>query len=575
MKENKDTLKETAAEKLEPVRNQKDEGTAAAGPGSKWQRIIVETLVYLVPSLAYLLFKCYATSPVSGDENIYFYVGRRVMEGVLPWREIFFSHPPGHLLVSVLWMAPGWFTPFSAKMASILPALISLLLVTAILRRLAIGPLITILAALLLGLSYDFLSVSTHFTGTGWSMMFMVMAIFFLAAGRGICGGVMLALAALTSFHILPAVFGIMAAYLALHRKFALKGLLAAAGVTLAVHLFCLIVFGDSYADQVFGYHLAKTPMKGSGSASITRFFFNEYHLATLGLLGSCVWIGSVFRNLKAEPLASLHSKAPSPYLLASFGALAQVAGVFYVDRVFTYYMAPMLPLFALLAGFFLQVSHTYLSQTWALRRDSRQAGIRLACIFAVLIVIAICFSLGERLERRMGYYQKQHDTSINYTWQKSEVLPEVLDSAVRGLFFTETRRIGDVDPGLTRYLWHESRTENPSPLLDEIMRFKNRPGSLFGDASTAPYFALQTGRNIALEQADTNMQLFKSRRIIMKEMLSQLEEDPPVFMILSPTRGIAWHPEFKRHVENYYRLVADVKTARSKKRLHLYQRRD
>ncbi|HUT58524.1 MAG TPA: hypothetical protein VNA25_11825, partial [Phycisphaerae bacterium] len=52
--------------------------------------------------LAFLALKAYGLQPAVGDENIYFYMSTRVADGLVPWRDFFFAHPPLHLLPGVV-----------------------------------------------------------------------------------------------------------------------------------------------------------------------------------------------------------------------------------------------------------------------------------------------------------------------------------------------------------------------------------------------------------------------------------------------------------------------------------------
>jgi len=532
--------------------------------GSRWQYIAVSLLV----AIFFLLFKCFAASPVSGDENIYFYVGRRVFEGLTPYREIFLAHPPGHLLIAALFMASGIFTPFWFKLVSVLPALITVLLVLWIMKRQGLKPLILLITGLLLALSHNFLSVATHFTGANWSTLALVAALACIVANKKATAGILLAFSGLISFHILPAIMGLSVAYLLFYRRESLKTLIYAFVVTLLVHLACLIAFGDPYAEQVFGYHLSKTAMAKGGMSAITRFFHNEYHLATFAFLSLLIYLKQLYGQIQTE---GLKAKPNLLYTLVFAATFAQIAGVFSVNRVFTYYLIPLAPLFVIASGLFFKTASQYLQ---TVKQSNEKLQSKTFKIMGVCLLITICFISGEHLESEMGYYQRQYGEVSTYQWKDSACLPGFVNSSLKAILFNETRRVGDLDCGLKRYFWHESVTENPQALLKFVMEYQNVEGTIFGDASTAPYFALMTGRKITLEQADTNAQLFKSGRIDMKKMLAKLNVDPPALLILNPKRGIASHPWFKNWVQNSYRMVHEVKTVKNK-RLQLHLRRD
>lgn len=523
--------------------------------------------VYLVSAFCFLLFKCYSTSPVSGDENIYFYVGRRVFEGLTPYREIFLAHPPGHLLIASIFMAPGIYSPFWLKLVSVLPALLTLLISMRILQS-RISTTMLFLCGLLLALSHNFLSVSTHFTGANWSMFFMVLAIFVLLYNRKVLAGLLFTFSALVSFHIIPAIMGILLAYFIFYRKESFATVFTAIISTVLIHLLCLIFFGDPYAEQVFGYHMQKSAMTGGGAAAITRFFHNEYHLATFAFLSFLLFVRKNYFALKRDGF----KLKPDLLELILFAAIfAQIAGLFYVSRVFTYYLITLVPLFVVASGNFFERAYWYLLN---LKKSTATSKSKALIIASTIIIIAVCFVFGEHLESRMGYYKRQYGEVSTYEWKDSACLPGFVNQAVKALFFSEKRRVGDLDNSLKRYFWHESVTESPIGMLEHLHEYDNIQGTIFGDASTAPYFALETHRRIALEQADTNVQLFKSGVLDMKILLAKLNADPPALVAIDPRRGIATHPWFKNWLKNSFKMVSRVNSAKNKK-LELYLRRD
>lgn len=529
--------------------------------------------MYALPLLAFLILKGYARAPVSGDEHIYMYAGLRVAEGLVPYREIFLAHPPLHLLIAVIWMLPGFYPPFWVKSAAIAPAAATLLILVFLLRRSGLSRPTVFLAGMLMALSMDFLTVSTHFTGANWSMLWLIVGTGALAMNRPIIGAAALAVSGLTSFHVLPAAGGALFLEVLRSRKKAIRTLLVFAGVTLGVHLACLGLFGKAYLMQVFGYHLAKTEMSGSGAASIIRFFHNEYHLATLALFGAGFLLFSSVKGMKrAAGDRGIDGVAAPLFALASSAAIFQIAALFLTGRVFTYYLAPLLPLFVIAAALFIDVSLRYairFAASW--KKDGKAPKKGIAVIASISVALALCFILGERLESRLGYYKRAYASVSDYTWRDSPVLPLFMNSLIKRSFFDPERRVGDVDCGVKRYLWHEIASEDPSVLLPELEKRAGEPGRLFGDASTAPYFALSTGRKITLEQADTNAQIFKSGMIRMSELIDDLDREAPAFVIINPRRGIGSHPAFKDYLKANYQPVARAKSAK-KKTLILYE---
>ncbi|RJO74513.1 MAG: hypothetical protein C4523_00580 [Myxococcales bacterium] len=542
-------------------------GVALPVSPTPWRKRLGQAAAIGLPVLLFLILKGYSTAPFAGDENIYFYVGKRTAEGVVPYRELFLAHPPFHLLIAALWMLPGYLGPWQLKLASVLPAAgaLALLLVAAL--RFRVGAIPALIVGLALVGSQDFLSGSTHFTGANWSLLLVAAGLVAVAVERRKTGGALLASAALVSFHVIPAVAGIALGELLASRKKAIPTILMLAGVTFGVHFLSLIVFGDPYYKQVFGYHMGKTPMADAGEATVIRFFHYEYPLVLLAVGGTIAWLAALWR-------ARLGQGAPPhrAYTLAVPAAVLQIAAVMSADRVFGYYNAPLLPLFAILGFFFLDCGSRRLGDAVAAWRAGHPMRRRLIAIGVVAALLAAGAAGGEALERGLGYWNKEVGKTTAYEWRDSPALPSWLNVAVKAVFFRSDRKVGDVHLGITRYLWHEFVSENPIVLLPDFEAATDAPGTVFGDASTAPFFALATGRAIALEMADTNVQIFKSGLMTIPDLLSRLKAAPPTFIVGSPRRGLYTAPAFYEWVLADYREIARREMAKGKW-LILYRR--
>ncbi|HXI04419.1 MAG TPA: hypothetical protein VNI57_14700, partial [Candidatus Saccharimonadales bacterium] len=114
--------------------------------------------------LFYALLKAYALAPALSDENIYFYMCRRIAEGALPYRDFFFAHPPLHLLAgSVVMALAGFHLPLAKAIPATAAALAGLAIYRAGRRG---GPWRGLLALILFLFSYDMLRASSHYTGS-------------------------------------------------------------------------------------------------------------------------------------------------------------------------------------------------------------------------------------------------------------------------------------------------------------------------------------------------------------------------------------------------------------------------
>jgi len=78
----------------------------------------------------------------------------------------------------------------------------------------------------------------------------------------------------------------------------------------------------------------------------------------------------------------------------------------------------------------------------------------------------------------------------------------------------------------------------------------------LFGDATSAPLFALFTQRDIALNMPDTNIQLFQTGVVDIEDLIVKLNSSNVRFVIIRPLSGIGSIREFQAYLESECKLL-------------------
>ncbi len=532
----------------------------------KIKQIILEIATFAVPALIFLIWKAFAKSPFLGDENIYFYAGYEVTRGVVPFKELAFAHPPLHLLIAALWMLPGSIHPVWLKLASVLPALGTLLCVIWILRRHNINRTATLIIGVMLSCCYELLSLSTHFTGANWSMFLVILGLLFVCQEsrfRMILGGVLLCASTLVSFHVIPA--ACCAAGLAFlwapRRRW--PCVVSFAVFFVCVHLCGCLAFGGPYVDQLFSYHANKTPMADRGMQAIKQFFFGTYPIVALAICSLLALAKDRIQTFFRREAMQM----PVLFGIAACAALLQTIANFCIDRVYSYYLAPVLPLSALLAGLTLDRLSGYIKAI-----SNRDVKAVKPLIFSAVIIITGCI-LGEKIESTMSYYKSKGSVS-QYVFTPSPVLPDFLNRFVERKFFRKKRTVGSLDLGITRYLWHENVSESPENLLSAIQPYAHVEGRIFGDCASAPWLALATHRKLALDMPDTNAQLLKSNRVDIYKLIRDLRAADPAFLVVNPNMGIPSSKVFKQYIEDdHFKLIQAVKVGPKATKLYLYGR--
>lgn len=185
-----------------------------------------------------------------GDENIYFFMAKNMLEGELPYKDFFFASPPLQLLIISLFFGKSIF------LAKLIPILASIITAVLLFRM---GKGISKLAAPCFFLfSTIILSTTDHSTGISLTIMFVTISYYFLDKNQ-ITSGAFLGMAALTRLYGGVFLLG-FAAYLLYKKKY--KGIVKLVSgfsmVFLLLIIISAVVFDVSILEQIFLYHLQK-----------------------------------------------------------------------------------------------------------------------------------------------------------------------------------------------------------------------------------------------------------------------------------------------------------------------------
>ena len=296
--------------------------------------------------------------------------------------------------------------------------------------------------------------------------------------------------------------------------------------------------------------------------------------LASLAALGLVFYLLRIFRSYRQAQGSGL----PSPlFAYAGMAAMLQLLGVLITQRVYTYYLSPLLPLFAILSAWlFVKGPCRHFGTAARLRGEKKPVGRHLLGAGITLLLLAVGLIGGEKLESRMGYYQAglRHAASLtpgrtaghcpisSTGWSKRW---STFPSGASAMCTAPSRVISGM-----RWLPRTRR-----PCWPALMKKSEIPGERFS-ATPPPYltFALESGAAQSHWSRPIPTPRFSNRGIIpMSDMLKRLEEEPPVFLILAGRRGIAGHPQFRDYVKQHYRQSGQVSLQKGK-RLQLWERR-
>jgi hypothetical protein len=526
-----------------------------------WLAAVGEGLAVTLVLGTYLLLKLVGLHASGTDENVYFYLATRLSQGAVPYRDFFFAHPPVHLLVpAAVFKVTGFHLGVAKAIPVLAQATAGLFLYLTVRRasRSLAG------AALLLHLlAYQVLMGSTDMNGENIMTAFLLASFFAATRGRCLLAGVLAGLALGTGLYALAGVLALAIATGFTSRRalgrFGLGVLLTFGGLALLFR----ILGGPGFVEGVFAYHLAK-PVKServavfasaNPAAILSAYLHNlgayfgssefkkslYYHaptflaaLVTIGLVvGRAVhaWQRSDGRAVALALLTPRDLLSASPEGLAKLGLLATIlflaqwAGL---NEVYDFYSVPMLALLAIPAAYALWDAFR------TVRTARRPVDLRVPAL--VVAIFSLHLPLADSLSGRL-WPDELRDAGqiVRYEWRAPAALrgPAAL---TRSLFFVDERIKGAIMPPYRHYVWNKLLTFST---LDEIARHVREhttaDETMLGASTIAPLVALQAGRRLANDEADTNNKRFVAGVLTDEQLFARACRDRLRYVIGAP----------------------------------------
>lgn len=293
-----------------------------------------ETSIFLA-ALIFIVFSAIALKGLflaqPGDENVYYYMGRLVSEGYVPYKDFFYAHPPLQLyLIAAIFKLFG-FNIFILKLIPLISTITAgfFLYLTAK-NMFGNGKALISLALFLFSYSAMFNSVFSF--GIELAVMFLMIGYYFYAVKNNLLiAGLFFGFAGISRFlSLIPIAIIIFLYYFKEKRRFFIlsSGFLA---VFLGVNLIFLFAAGSDYAFSAYKFHL----LKGA-----EQFKFAEY-LNVIKLN----WI--LFFGFAAFVFAK-ENRQLTDFTIISAVYLVVMA---LMARVFNFYFMLAVPFMALIGG--------------------------------------------------------------------------------------------------------------------------------------------------------------------------------------------------------------------------------
>ncbi len=267
-----------------------------------------------------------------GDEHTYFYMGKLIAEGNVPYKDFFVSRPPLQIyLISVIYKIFG-FNLIALKLVPLLAIIISSFFIFKIMKRFSNISALT--AVLLFLFSHRVMLESTYFLGVNLTTMFTVIGLYFLMNRKKyLLSGLLFGLAGITGLYSLVPAAVVLIVLLIKNRKNFFKFLAGFSLIFVLVNLIFIIWNGLDYIHSVYLWHFFKPKIKGVAANMFIDYFVKNIFLVLSALL--------FFFPIKDKKKVSLAALISVFYLLFLF-----------VIRSFNFYFVLLAPFLAILGGY-------------------------------------------------------------------------------------------------------------------------------------------------------------------------------------------------------------------------------
>lgn len=198
-------------------------------------------------------------TPQHGDENVYYYMGKLITEGKIPYRDFFFAHPPLHIfLIALIYNIIG-FKLVVLKSVPLISTLTSALFILKIVKE-KFGFVEAIVSSLLFLFSYSVIFNSVFSFGIDIATTFLVIGLYFLYnKSNYISSGIFFGFAGITRLLSLVPIIIIFVIIFLSNKKGFLKLLTGFLAIFLLVNGIFIILFGDKYLMPVYKFHVLKS----------------------------------------------------------------------------------------------------------------------------------------------------------------------------------------------------------------------------------------------------------------------------------------------------------------------------
>ncbi len=241
-------------------------------------------IAFILIVLFFLFLKTQGLRYAAGDGNIYFYMGKLIAEGKMPYGDFFYAHPPLPVFIFAIIFKIFGFNFLLLKSVPIIAITVSSIFLYGTVRE-NMGKRESILAVMLFLFSYDLLRASTHPTGVNVTLMFMMISTYLFFSERYLKSGFFLGLASISGLYSLI-LFPPFFIYLFLRDREGMKSFIFSFILVFGiVNLALLYLYEDNYLTPVYEYHGLKPGNPSHNAAVFSRVLGMNYQVFLTALL--------------------------------------------------------------------------------------------------------------------------------------------------------------------------------------------------------------------------------------------------------------------------------------------------
>jgi hypothetical protein len=487
-------------------------------------------------ALLWWLLRIHGLGYAATDEYIYFYAARLWSEGTTPYRDFFFSHPPLHLALPALLFKLVGFRHLLAKLFAPVTMFLAGLVLWRGARRHFDG-LTAVLSLAFFWFGMEVLRASTTFTGVELTTLFLVLGLVAALDRRSFVAGLWFGASACAGVYGVAGflTFVVLALFAPKRtegrwRWDSLQLLAGFCAVFVTLNVLFIVMDGQPYIDGVYRYHLLKAEKNAAQhplSANPLELLYNlvvlfqgrdfrvslyyqtaHYWLALLAVVALVLKPDGVTPDPRSW---WTHRRGIVALLtLHALGVLTELGSL---QERYDYYFTLLFPSVSLLAGFAVAellraLDRLTLPESWLRSRWPTPAvGVALAILWVPLAAWANGTAFPDEIHAR-GSSQGAGE-QLQFEWTPSPVLPE-LGEIAHALFWSDTRIRGEIQSGISHYLWSKKRFFQTAPEIAAYVDAHTTPeDSITGASDYAPLIALLSQRRLSGNEIDTNSKVF------------------------------------------------------------------